>query len=344
MKNFKAVLLLLFSISASRAQSNTIADRQQIAAIGDLKLESGQVINDCRIGYRTYGHLNNAKNNGILLLTWFGGTSKTLESINPWHTIDTTRYYLIIVDALGDGVSSSPSNSSKQHGPLFPVFSVKDMVESQHELLTKKLGIQHLHAITGISMGGIQTFQWAVSYPDFTGRLIPIVGSPRPTSYDLMAYSIFRRVIETDSAFNHGNYKINPNIVTANMFLELALTTPADRVKNIPYSDFPKWMDNVKTRHNNDWNDTRYQIIAVAGNDISKAYNGSLQEAAKHVRAKMLIVTSKQDHTVNPNPATEFSKLVNAKLVVIDSEAGHLAGNYDDPAAKSAVIEMLAGE
>lgn len=344
MKNLILLLLLFFSAATFAQSKSTTPDRQKIASIGDLKLESGSVINDCQIGYRTYGHLNSAKSNGILLTTWFGGTAKVMETTNPWQVIDTTRYCLIIVDALGNGVSSSPSNSIKQHGPHFPVFSIRDMVESQHELLTKKLGILQVHAIIGISMGGIQAFQWAVSYPDFTKKIIPIVGSPRPTSYDLMQYYTYRTIIENDSAFNHGNYTVNPNIVAANLLMNTALTTPADKVKNISYSDFPKWMENMKTQNYNDWNDNRYQIIAVMGNDVSRPYNGSLSKAAAHIKAKMLIISSKQDHTVNPSSAIEFSKLLpTAKLIVLDNDLGHLAGNFDEPAAKKDIIAMLVG-
>lgn len=228
-KKFIPFLLVLCMALPCVAQSNPtklVSDRQQIAAIGNFKLEMGDVINDCHVGYRIYGHLNSTKSNGVLFLTWFGGTAKAIESTAPWNAVDTNRFCLIIIDALGDGVSSSPSNSLTQHGPDFPAFSIRDMVASQHELLTKKLGIAHLQAVMGISMGGIQTFEWAVSYPDFMSRLIPLVGSPQPSSYDLMLYNTFRMTLEADSAFNHGRYTVNPNIVQANMIWQLFLTTP----------------------------------------------------------------------------------------------------------------------
>jgi homoserine O-acetyltransferase/O-succinyltransferase len=327
------------------AQSNASqpADtRQQTAHIGDLKLTSGEVISDCHIGYRVYGKMNDAKNNVVLFPTWYGGTAKDIEGTGPWQAIDTTKYCLVIVDALGNGVSSSPSNSVTQHGPKFPVFSVSDMVNSEHELCTKVLGVTHLLAVMGISMGGIQTFQWSVSYPDFMSKLIPIVGSPQPTAYDLMLYNTYRRIIEADSAFNHGNYTTNPNIVTANMLLELSLTSPTDRVANESHDDFPKWMHSVETKRNNDWNDARYQILAVIGNDITKPYHGSLKEAASHVKAQMLIISSQQDHLVNPAPAIQFSKLLPAKLVLIDSPSGHLAPGFYLPEVRDSIAAFLA--
>ena len=340
MKTIIPIVLFLFITTPSFAQNST-DNKQQLTPIGDLKLESGNIITGCNIGYRTYGRLNRAKSNGILFLTWFGGNAKNVEGTNPFLAVDTTRYFLIIVDALGDGVSSSPSNSVKQHGTNFPAFSIRDMVESQYQLLTKNLGIAHLHAIMGISMGGVQTFQWAVSHPDFMDDLIPIVGSPQPTSYDLMLYNTFRKIIEADSTFNHGNYTINPNIIPANMLWELFLTTPGDRVKNISHDDFSKWMKNTENKKSNDWNDTHYQIVAIIGHDITKPFNGSMREAAAHVKAKMLIISSLQDHMANPNPAIEFSKLLPAKLVVLNSASGHLAPNFGNPQVKNSIIEML---
>ncbi|HZY35663.1 MAG TPA: alpha/beta fold hydrolase [Mucilaginibacter sp.] len=317
--------------------------RQQFAAIGDFKLESGKIIQDCTIGYRTYGKLNSAKTNAILFPTWFGGTTKVLEFVTPWHAIDTTRFYLITADALGNGVSSSPSNSTKQHGSAFPFFTIRDMVETQHQLLAK-LGISQLTAVIGISMGGMQTFQWAASYPGIARHFIPIIGSPRPSGYDLMLYNLDRKIIEGDSAFNHGNYTVNPVLAPAAMLLQMAGTTPEYWVKNMSYENFPIWLKRVETAKSPDWNNTYYQVMANIWQDISKTYGGSMQEVANHIKAKMLIIVSKQDHLVNPTPAIEFSKLLPAKLIVLDSNKGHLAVSFGDPQMKQGIIDELAEE
>jgi homoserine O-acetyltransferase len=318
--------------------------RQQFAAIGDFKLESGKVIQDCTIGYRTYGKLNAAKTNAIIFPTWFGGTTKVLEFVTPWHAIDTTRFYLITVDALGNGVSSSPSNSTKQRGSAFPYFTIRDMVESQHQLLTQKLGISQLAAVIGVSMGGMQTFQWAASYPGIARHFIPIIGSPRPSGYDLMLYNLDRKIIEGDSAFNHGNYTVNPVLAPAAMLMQIAGTTPDYWVKNMSNENFPVWLKRVETAKSPDWNNTYYQVLANIGQDITKTYSGSMQEVANHIKAKMLIIVSKQDHLVNPTPAMEFSKLLPSKLIILDSNKGHLAVSFDDPQMKQGIIDELAEE
>jgi len=340
----KLVTLCFFTYAGNCIAQNPKADRQQLVSIGNLKLESGAIIQDCKIGYRTYGHLNAEKSNGILFPTWFVGTSKMIEGfVTPWRSvIDTTKYFLIIVDAIGNGVSTSPSNSVKQPGAKFPAFSIRDMVESQHQLLTAILGINHLRAVIGISLGGIQSFQWAVSYPDFAGRIIPVVGSPQPGSYDLMLYNTFCKIIEADTAFNHGNYKANPIIAPATMVLQLSALTPAFITKSIPRANFAGWLHNVETAKVPDWNNAYYQAKAVIGNDIAKPYNSSLSEAAKQIKAKMLFIISEQDHLVNPAPAIEFSKLVNAQVVKVNSEMGHSAHVFDDQAVKKSIIDLLA--
>ncbi|HYP49335.1 MAG TPA: alpha/beta fold hydrolase, partial [Pyrinomonadaceae bacterium] len=156
MKFVKVVfcLLFFFTIAAS-------AQQQQFASLGDFRLESGETIRDCRIGYRTYGKINADKSNAVLITTWAGGTTEQLKSsIAAGGLIDPAKYFVIAIDALGNGVSSSPSNSKLQPRMRFPRFTLRDTVNKQHEVLTRILKINRLRAIIGVSMGGMQTFQW----------------------------------------------------------------------------------------------------------------------------------------------------------------------------------------
>jgi len=339
-----SVFILLNDLNVS-AQTKT-SDRQRFAALGDFKLENGATINDCQVGYRTFGKLNADQTNAILFPSWYGGTSKMIEQlVKPWRDIDTTKFYLIIVDALGDGVTTSPSNSVKQHGADFPSFSIRDMVTSQYQLLTTKFGIKHLHAVMGISMGGFQTFQWAVSYPDFMNHLIAIVATPQPSSYDLVEWSIMRSIIEADTAFHGGRYKVNPIIATGTLYTQLNSMTPPAIIKGMSRSAALAYMKYTETAKVHDWNDTYYQLKALLDHDIAKPYSGSLAEAAKQVKAKMTIIVEQQDHLCNPQPATEFSKLLPAKLIVLNSDAGHMgAAEWDDPAMKKGIEDELAGD
>ncbi len=162
------ILLLLITRQTPTASGQTppAQGAQQFAALGDLKLQGGGVIQDFRLGYRTLGRLNAEKSNAILWPSWLGGKSADLlQFLGPGKVVDTTNFFVILVDAIGNGVSSSPSNNSKQRLMKFPVFTIRDMVEAEHRLLTEVLHISHLRAVMGISMGGMQTFEWAVAYP-----------------------------------------------------------------------------------------------------------------------------------------------------------------------------------
>ena len=131
----------------------------QTYRIGDLPLEGGGVIRDFSIAYMTVGTLNPAKSNAVLMVTAIGGNHHRIDYlIGPGKGLDTDHLFVICTDAIGNGISTSPSTSTAQHGTAFPHFTIRDMVESQSRLL-EHLGITHLIAVAGASMGGMQTLQ-----------------------------------------------------------------------------------------------------------------------------------------------------------------------------------------
>lgn len=290
------------------------------------KLVSGEAIQNCRLGYRTWGHLNAQRSNAVLFPTWFSGTSADLaNSVGPQGLVDPGKYFVIAVDALGDGVSSSPSNSAAQHGPGFPAFTIQDMVNSEYRLVTEILHLAHLHAVMGISMGGIQTFEWMVDYPDFMDEAIPLVGSPRPNSRDLLLYRTDMDAVESDPAWQGGRYAQSPPVPVAQLIWELNLSTPTEFVRTHPLDQFASQYEEWHTRGilPFDANDWVAQLKAVIGQDIS--HGGSMEDAARRVKARVLVVSSAQDHMVNPQPALGFARLIGAKTIVLQGDCGHSA-------------------
>ena len=312
------------------------AQEQQFATLGDFKLQNGGVIRNCRIGYRTFGTLNSDKSNVIVFPTWAGGTTEQLASnFGPGRLIDSTTYYVVAIDALSNGVSSSPSNSRLQPRMRFPKFSLRDTVATQYALLTRVLNIHRVKAVVGISMGGMQTFQWMVSYPDFMEKAIPIVGSPRLAPYDLMLWQAQIDALMRDRDWKGGNYSTNPARALDFAFGELLLTTPADynrrKKREDVFADLEKARNDA---HRFDANDKIRQVQAMMRLDISR-------DAAKTVKAKVLVVVAKHDHVVTPGPATEFAKLLGAKLLTLDSDCGHLATSCEPRLLNSAVADFL---
>jgi homoserine O-acetyltransferase/O-succinyltransferase len=163
------------------AQTPSEDGAQRFAEFGDFKLHDGGVIHEFRLGYRTLGKLNSGKSNAVLWPTWIGGKSQDLLLfIGPGNVVDTNKYFVVLVDAIGNGVSSSPSNSKRQPLMKYPKFTIRDMVEAEHRLCTDLLYLPHLRAVLGISMGGMQAFEWVVTYPDFMDIGIPCLGRRSP--------------------------------------------------------------------------------------------------------------------------------------------------------------------
>ncbi len=320
MKKFKLVfsIVLLFS-SFLYSQSGL-----QIGEIGNCKLTNGDTIYNCQIGYRLFGEMNKDKSNIILFPTWFGGTTKGLMSlIGPGKLIDSDKYYVIAVDALGDGISSSPSNSDKQHGSKFPVFNIEDMVNSQYKLLTEILNIHHVFAVFGGSMGGMQVFQWMVSFPDFMDKAIPYVATPKTSSYGLLLWNTELNIIELGHKYNISDEELIKSVAGVQ---SLEIQTPGYRVENTKPEDYNEFTGKTYSNFKENFNSYNWasQIKALLQMDISKKFSGSMQRAAENVNAGVLIIVSETDHMVNPKPALDFSKMINAKTFIFRNNCGHL--------------------
>jgi homoserine O-acetyltransferase/O-succinyltransferase len=335
-------IALLISFSFQLLSLAVLAQEQQFASLGDCKLESGELIRDCRIGYRTFGKLNREGSNAVVFPTWASGTTEQLKSnIGPGKLIDSEKYFVIAIDALGNGVSSSPSNSRVQPRMSFPRFTLRDTVETQHELLTKILHLNHVKAVAGVSMGGMQAFQWMVAYPEFMDKAIPIVGSPRLASYDLLLWQAQIDAIMNDRGWNNGNYTTNPSRVVQFEFGELLLTTPDHYNRQVTREQF---FDRLRKEESNagfDCNDKIRQAQAMMALDVSQTFNRSMDRAARAVKADVFIIVARMDHVVTPGPAMEFARLLRARTLELEGDCGHLAPSCEWQKVNPAVAEFL---
>ncbi len=340
--------ILLFSACAVAAISQPLQSEgaQQFADLGRCTLESGTVLAPCRIGYRTFGHLNAARDNAVLMPTWLFGTSADLvvffgDGASSLHLVDTTRFFGIAIDALADGISTSPSNAApQQHGPDFPAFTTRDMVNAEYRVVTEVLGIKHLHAVVGLSMGGEQTFAWAAAYPGFFDLAVPIIGTPRLTVFDLQTKQIQLDAVFADPAFHDGHYTTEPPLKLANLFGSLTVTSPEFRNAHTPRADFAQLVQTAEAPQPIDANDRVAQLRAIIRHDVIGSR--TLSEAAHAATAHFLVIVNANDHLVNPQPALDWAAAIGAPAYISHGSCAHIIMSCDAAAVSSRVRSFLA--
>ncbi|MFK8031392.1 MAG: alpha/beta hydrolase [Gammaproteobacteria bacterium] len=325
---FALILTALISTEGSYAQHQH-ADKmkrqegqQQYAQLGKCKLENGQTIESCRLGYRTYGTLNKNKTNGVLIPTWFTGDSKSHAFLADKNLIDPEKYFIVVVDAFGNGVSSSPSNSDGQPGESFPRFTIGDLVESQHRLLETEFGIHSLHAVVGISMGGMQAFEWAVRYPGFATKTVSAIGSPRLAAFNIALWETRNRILAlyrdcecvnaTAALSGFGYLLMVPEKVE-----ELA---PRENVSESLHELGKAQFTNLSSLQT--WDQQR-QAEAMITHNIAEGLRNDMNSAAAITESEFLIVVSADDRVVTPAPALAFAELVGAQIEIMDHDCGH---------------------
>jgi homoserine O-acetyltransferase len=290
------------------------APPQRTAHLGDVPLEGGGVLRDCRIGYRTFGRLNAARSNAVLVPSWAMGTSADLaRQLGPGRLVDTSRHFVVAVDVPGNGVSSSPSNSDLQPDESFPSLTVRDVVEMQRRLLADVLHVDRLEAVVGISFGGMQAFEWAASHPGMIDAAVAIAASPRTTAAERERWLGSARALFARSRWRRAASALGR------------------------FEPRGAWGELLVDPH-----DYALQAQAVAAHDVSASFAGSLERAAAAAaRTRLLIVVSPTDEVVDPAPALAFAALSHAQVVQLDGRCGHRATSCDKATLYRAVDAFL---
>lgn len=340
MKRIKLVFFsLLLITSLVVAQS-----KQLFAEIGDLKLESGEILDDCKIGFRTFGIANAEKSNVIIVPTWFGGTTSHLvDLIGPGKLIDDSKYYVIAIDALGNGVSTSPSNSELQSGKNFPVITIDDMVNSQYKLLTEYLEIEHIFAIIGGSMGSMQALQWIVSYPDFIDKAVPYVASPRRSTYDQLLMRFREKMIESYQKLGADDKFISTMI---NYTTQLFVRTPEYIIEHTSHGEFPAYLEKIENRKPSKTftiENHLVQLRAMETHNIYEDYNNSVIVTAKKIKTEVFLILGLEDHLVHPAPALELADALKCEVLLLENNCGHLSVGCELKHCSSEINQFLTG-
>jgi homoserine O-acetyltransferase len=313
----------------------------QLHPMGDFKLESGETIKDFNLSYVTHGTLNSDKSNAVLLMVSIGGNHhRTDYLIGPGRALDPARYFIIAVDAIGNGLTTSPSNSKAQPGMQFPRFNIRDMVNSAHRLGREKFGIERYFAVGGASMGGMQALQFAVSYPDAARSVIAIIPIHKATPWTTNVLELSRQIIMLDPAWNGGNYPASAPPEKGMRAWARYVFGEITRTPEMLQADLGgngakaiEWSQGVENTFwkRIDARDWVYQTWAYDQHDVgtTPGFNGDSVRALKSIKAKTLILAGEGDH-LNPEAnAKEAAELIpGARYVTIKVSVpmGHWSG------------------
>lgn len=195
--------------------SHDVHGDYDLVGIGRLDLEEGGAIDDCQLAVTTFGELNQARDNAILISTWYSGTHQIWRDVyvGPDHALDPGKYFVVAVDQIGSGLSTSPHNGPDAISmSRFPKVRIGDDVVAQQRLLEHHFGIEQLALVVGGSMGAQQTYEWAVRFPERVLRAAPIAGTAQNTPHDFLYTQALIDAITSDPGFDGGEYTANTDV------------------------------------------------------------------------------------------------------------------------------------
>ncbi|MFY9553154.1 MAG: alpha/beta fold hydrolase, partial [Blastocatellia bacterium] len=225
-RRFTILLLALITLPGTAQNNpagNTPAPTQGDFVIRNFKFDSGEVLPELKLHYRTVGtprrDASGTVRNAVLILHGTGGSGGGFLSeqfggvlFKPGQLLDAAKYFIILPDAIGHGQSSKPSDGLHAS---FPHYCYNDMVTAHHRLLTEGLGVNHLRLVMGTSMGGMQTWVWGEKYPDFMDALMPLASLPdQIAGRNRMMRRMVIDPIKSDPEWNNGEYKSQPRGLT----------------------------------------------------------------------------------------------------------------------------------
>ena len=357
--NFVRLLSALgaLSFAISPAWAADAEPMQHEFVIHSFKTESGTELPDARIVYGTYGHLNAAGDNAVLLPSHYMADMKGYDwLIGPGKALDPTKLFLVTSELFGNGRSSSPSNTPEPlHGPRFPIMTIRDNVEAVHRLLTEELHVRHLRAVIGFSMGAQQALQWSVSYPDFMDRIVATAGTAKTYGHGIVRLEGQIAALTADPTFSKGDYKDEPvvgiqafSVVwTGWLFSQEWWRRELWRTDSSMGSNFQQVLDGFRTNFipGADANNLILQMRTWQSNDVGNTANfhGDVESALHSIKAKVLYMPSETDLYFPVTDARyEAAFIPHCELLPIPSLWGHPAGAGASPADEKFLNEQVA--
>ena len=313
--------------------------------IASFRTEGGAVLPQARITYGTYGTLNAAGDNAVLLPSHYMADLHGYEwLIGPGKALDPNRLFLVTTELFGNGRSSSPSNTPEPlHGPRFPAMTIRDNVNAAHQLLTEQLHIRHLRAVIGFSMGAQQAFQWAVSYPDYMDRIVATAGTAKTYGHGVVRLEGQIAALTADPAFKGGDYTAQPEtgiqafgMVWAGWLYSQEWWRLGLWKNTVPEgTGFTQAMYEFKSMFKGmDANDLLLQCRTWESNDVGNTppFHGDVEAALRSIKVPVLYMPSATDLYFPVTDARyEAAFLAHGQLLPIPSLWGHPAGAGEAP-------------
>ena len=330
----------------------------QIFPLGDVVLQSGATLWQARLAYTTYGTLNVPRDNVVLIPTFYAGHHTDVElMMTAGRAIDPAKYFVVVPNMLGNGLSSSPSNTPP---PLdraaFPHVTIHDNVVCQHRLLTEHLGIARVRLVAGFSMGAQQAFQWGALFPEVAAAIAPICGTARTSPHNFVFLEGLKAALTADAAFDDGWYETPPVkglIAFARVYAGWVYSQDFYRegeYRKMGLASIEDVLRFAEARYRSrDANDLLAMLWTWQHADVSanSRFNGDLAAALQAITARAIVMPSATDlyFRVRDNEL-EVAQMPNAELRPIPSTWGHAAGRGTNPADNqfidTALKELLA--
>jgi homoserine O-acetyltransferase len=306
--------------------AGTPAAASEFFTLSDFAFEDGSVLPDLRIAYDTQGTLSPAKDNAILLMPGATGDRHAFDAlIGPGKTFDTDRYFVITIDPVGGGESASPADGLGQD---FPRYTIRDIVEAQHALVSRGLGIARLRALVGVSMGSFVALEWGIHHPQSVASLILLAPSPKTDAGFRLTIDLIGATIALDPEWQGGRYAHNPveGLRHAGM-LFYPWAVSAAYLERIAPRDLAQELEAAaRTFAAWDANALVLRFAAYRAHDVAVPYDGDMRTALARVTAPTLLLPSASDRLVGGDGARRIqSGIPHATYAEIASDLGHRA-------------------
>jgi homoserine O-acetyltransferase/O-succinyltransferase len=305
---------------------------------GHVELQHGGALPHAQLTYTTYGTLAPDGANAVLFPTWFTGQHPQVEwMIGPHRALDPNKYFIVVVNILGNGQSSSPSNTAPPFDRMrFPHASILDNVMLQRRLLWEVLGVRRLALVVGRSMGAQLAFQWGSYYADDVERILPICGSAATSAHNYVFLAAVKAALTNDPAWQGGAYNLPPfqglrmlRLIYDGWVLSQSFYRAGLHLR-LGFNSTREYLDRPDTGPARDANDLLAQLWTWQHADISAndRFRGDFPAALRAITARALVMPCRHDLYFPPeDSAIEVSHMPSAELRVIESVWGHRAGS-----------------